>query len=387
MIRSLKKIIAKHLNKPNKPKPNSSISNVFKREHDKSVLISYITAPFTAKSFFHTNYYEATSAAKIFDELCYTVDVINYNEKIPPLDKYDVIYGFGDVFQEYFDSGFTQKKTIYYGTGMHVCHQNTATLKRVKDVFKKKGVWLTKSSRFVKNSWTHQTSLVDAIIALGNDACAKTYRQHYDGEIFSLPAPFYKTMDAHNILLNRHHGADKSYLWFGSSGLVHKGLDLCLEYFKTRADLNLHICGIDMSEVDFINTYRIELYELPNIHVHGFVNIESESFKQILLSCSFAILPSCSEGGGASVLTAIGNGALVPIITRETSISTGNEIQIHELTVTGIANAIALSEELDPVSILNLQKANLEYVLLEHNQQVYYENLKKHIMKILDVEG
>ena len=359
------------------------ISNVFKSQHKQRVLISYITIPFKSKSFVHTNYYEATTAARIFDELGYIVDVVNYENNISNLDKYDVIYGFGDVFQEYFESGTYGIKTIYYGTGMHVCHQNTATLKRVKDVYLNKGVWLAKSSRFVKNTWTHQTALVDGIIALGNDECAKTYRKHYDGEIYSLPAPFYRTMDAQDILSKRHPHANKSYLWFGSSGLVHKGLDLCLDYFKTRPDLELHICGINLLEVDFINVYKYELYELPNIHVHGFVDIESESFKEILSSCSYVILPSCSEGGCASVLTAIGNGALIPIVTRETSIATGNEILIEEFSVTGIGNAVARSEQLDLSTVIRLQKANLDYVLHEHNQTVYYQNLKSHITRIL----
>ena len=48
-----------------------------------------------------------------------------------------------------------------------------------------------------------------------------------------------------------------------------------------------------------------------------------DKFEEILLSCSFAIFPSCSEGGCPSTLTVIGNGGLIPIITKETTIETG----------------------------------------------------------------
>jgi hypothetical protein len=364
---------------------NRSIINVFSKTYNKRVLISYITLPFRYHNHSHSNNYEVTSAAKIFDELGYVVDVFNYDGKLPDLEKYDVIYGFGDVFQKYFESGLNRKKTIHYGAGMHVFYQNTNTLKRIKDVYRKKGVWLTKSSRFVPKTWTHQTSLVDGIIAVGNELCADTYRSHYEGKVYSLPAPFFKTVDEpDDIFLNRSIEANKSYLWFGNNGLVHKGLDLCLEYFSTRQDLSLHICGSIKAEKHFEQTYSKMLYELPNIHVYGFINIDSIQFKQILKKCSFVIFPSCSEGGGVSVLTAIGNGALIPLITKETSVSTGYEIVIEDFSIEYIKKAVEFSQKLQYSEILKLQKSNLSYVLKEHNQNIYYVRLKFAIQQILN---
>jgi glycosyltransferase involved in cell wall biosynthesis len=386
-MKIIKKILPKKIKKSIKDIIyERRVCNVYKKSYRKKVLISYIVSPFRKKSLSHTNFYEVTSAAKIFDELGYVVDVIYYQGKIPKLEEYDVIYGFGDVFQEYFESGLWGKKTIYYGAGMHVCHQNTATLKRVKDVYKEKGIWLAKSARYVEKNWSHQTILVDGIIALGNEECAKTYRKYYDGKIISLPAPFFKVIDADSVLKNRSRGANKSYLWFGSGGLVHKGLDLCLDFFKKRPDLTLHICGNIESEIDFLEAYKDELYQLPNILTHGFLQINSISFKEVLSLCSFVIFPSCSEGGGPAVLTSIGNGALIPIITKETSISTGNEIVIDNLSLNAISKAIEYSQNLTNESVLELQKNNLRYVLNEHNQEIYFVKLKKAIEEILSDE-
>lgn len=362
---------------------NQKVSNVFGTKHKQRVLISYITLPFRRKSLSHTNFYEVISAAKIFNELGYVVDVIHYQGRIPKLEKYHVIYGFGDVFKEYFESGLYGKRTIYYGAGMHVCHQNTATLKRVSDVFKEKGVWLTKSARYVDKAWTHQTMLVDGIISLGNEECANTYRKHYAGPVISLPAPFFKTIDAYDLLNNRDEGARKRYLWFGSGGLVHKGLDLCLDFFKNRPDLTLHICGNIESEKDFSSFYSYELYQLPNVFTHGFVKIDSLEFRDILNLCSFIIYPSCSEGGSPSVLTCIGNGALVPVITKDTSISTGNEIVIEDLNVNAIEKSINYSQTLTYAEVLELQEKNLSYVLNKHNQAVYFDKLSISIRSLL----
>lgn len=360
------------------------ITNVFKKKNTKKVLISYITQPFKRNSFGHTNFYEVTTAANIFNELNYNVDVIYYEGVFPNIDSYDVFYGFGDIFEKCFEIKSREVRSIYYGAGMHVSHQNTASLSRVKDVYKKKNKWLLKSSRVVKKTWSHQTMLVDGIIALGNYVCADSYRHHYDGKIFSVPAPFYKVLNANNILLERESNADKSFLWFGSSGLIHKGLDLCLEFFIRNKEYNLHICGDIYAESDFIDVYRKEIFGQDNIIVHGFIDISSKKFENILKLCSFAIFPSCSEGGAPSVVTVVGNGALIPIVSKSTSFSTGYEIMIDELTLSGIQRAVKIAGNMSHEEILKLQKLNLDFVLKENNQYIYKENLKKAIKEILN---
>jgi len=212
-------------------KKRNKIKNYFKTQHSKNALLSYITKPFRKGEYFtHTNYFEAMSHAKILNELGYNVDVIDYDYHGEiDFSKYDLLVGFGDAFQKYFEFSKKKVKTIYYGTGMHVCHQNHATLKRLKDVYLKKVLWLGNSTRYVEKCWTHQTYLVDAMIVLGNEVCVESYKKFYDGKIFNIPAPFYKVIDAWKLLQENNLG--KSFIWFGSSGLIHKGLDLVLDYF------------------------------------------------------------------------------------------------------------------------------------------------------------
>jgi hypothetical protein len=310
------------------------------------------------------------------------VDIINYYGAIPDLGKYDVIYGFGDVFRKYFESSHQRAKTIYYATGMHVCHQNTMTLLRGQDFYKKKKVWALDSTRFVEKTWTHQTSLVDGIIALGNKECADSYRKFFRGNVYELNAPFFKFHDAIEITRLRKQNAKNSFLWIGSSGAIHKGLDLCLDFFATRNDLFLHICGLSSSEIKFTEAYGHELRQ-PNIINHGFVDIKSNVFSDILKSCSFVIFPSCSEGGGASVLTAIGNGALIPMVSKESSISTGHEVKLEGLDVVSIRRAVSFVEALGDKQIIDLQMKNYSSVFSRNNTEEYYYNLKEYIKKII----
>lgn len=365
---------------------NQLIKNYFNKNNTKSALLSYILTPFQKDSIYHTNYFEAQSWAKILDEIGYNVDIIDYrNNKRIDLSKYDLICGFGDVFQSHFESNCHKNiKTIYYGAGMHVCHQNTISLQRVKDVYHKKYIWLAKSARFVEKTWSHQTSLVDGIIALGNNICADSYRRYYDGSVYEVPAPYYQTQDGIKIIKTRNQDSLKHYLWFGSSGLIHKGLDLVLDYFSQNNDLYLHICGPIENEPDFVCAYKNELFESKNIIVHGFIDISSNAFKKILQQCAFIIYPSCSEGGSPSTLTVIGNGGLMPIITKETSIQTGHEIWIEGFKYSDIDYAIKQSQQLTFDQTQAMQYKNYEFVTDNHSQNRYYLKLKESIQRIIN---
>lgn len=383
------KSIARHLLTPygmrviNKAKNLTRLKDVYHSGLERRVLISYIKEPFCRNSLAHTNFYEVTTAAKIFDSLGYRVDVMHYEGRVPRLDVYDAIYGFGDVFQSYFEGGGGRAKTIYYGAGMHVCHQNNASLQRVKEVHGKTGVWLCGSARYVEKNWSHQTVLVDGIIALGNEQCAQTYRKHYDGPVLACPAPFFQTVDYQQVMACRKPDAHKGYLWFGSAGLIHKGLDLCLEYFQQNSDVELHICGDIYLEPDFVEVYRKALFSCPNIHVHGFVDLQSSIFKDILSSCAFVIFPSCSEGGGASVLTVMGNGALIPVVTPASSVTADHGVIINNLTLEGLAQAVAKTKAMSSEEIAVLQNLNAAFLIENNSIQRYEGVLRSHIVSLL----
>jgi glycosyltransferase involved in cell wall biosynthesis len=270
----------------------------------------------------HTNSAEALRIAQIFDEFGYNVDVVNYNsERVLDYNKYDVVFGFGEPFVNSFYRRRRQILTIYYGTGMHIHHQNQAALKRVKEVYERKGKWMPESGRIVDKAWSIQTTLVDAIITLGNTTTAESYRKYYDGSILTMPASFYKMMDFKDVLRQKDFGDSRQhFLWFGGAGLIHKGLDLLLEVFKNNPNLHLHVCGPIDNEPEFKACFYDELYNTGNIHTYGFVGLRSEVFNNLMKTCAFVIFPSCSEGQSTSVVNVMGNGGLLPVVTKESGI-------------------------------------------------------------------
>ncbi|MBN2424927.1 MAG: glycosyltransferase [Calditrichaceae bacterium] len=362
------------------------INNYFKTKFQKHVLISYITAPFKKGiSLRHTNTNEALAMAEVFRELEFNVDVISYDDiNDINYEKYDIIIGFGEPLVNYFYQNNKRLITIYYSTGMHTCWQNTATLKRVEEVFLKKGIWILKSTRLVEKAWSIQSTLVDYIITLGNSTTIESYRKFFDRPIFNIPVTYYNFFNQQDILEGKDYkSAKRNFLWFGGDGLIHKGLDLLLEIFSESNDNVLHVCGRIDKEAEFKNAYYKELYQTSSIHTYGFVSIDSEIFQELLKKCGFIIFPSCSEGEPSSVINTMYYG-LIPIVPSTAGINVQDfGIQIKELTHSSINQAICEADSLtiDELSKRSLKTAN--YTSKQNSIDNYKLNLKSVLQRII----
>jgi len=368
------------------------IINIYNTHFKKNILISYITYPFREykKNNYirHTNYQESKIIAEIFRKEKFNVDIYDYNYS-GKLDykKYEVIFGFGDPLCKSFYNRKNNIITIYYGTGMHVCVQNTNTLKRIKEVYKKKGVWIPESGRIVEKNWGIQTTLVDAIITLGNNSVLKSYSKYYDGPIYILPVTFYDIIDnkiiENMINIKNYEKAKYNFLWFGGSGLIHKGLDLLLELFINKPHWNLHICGPVKNEKNFVKAYYNELYNYPNIHTYDKINLKSSFFKNLMNECLFVVFPSCSEGGGASVINVMANG-LIPIVTKESSVNIDDfGYSINGFDILSIENSIEIALETHKDDLRQRSFKSYIYTRKNHSKFVYKKKLEAYLRKIL----
>ena len=348
---------------------NKLVSNYFKTNHKKNVLISYVLKPFIfGPDSLHSNSVDSIEIAKAFDSLGYNVDVISYDSnRNLNYDKYDLIFGFGDPLINSFYRRNKDLITILFGTGMNVEHQNRATLDRLIDLYHRKKVWVPESCRIIERTGSIQTSLVDAMVLMGGDLVRKTFRDQYDGIIKCIEARYSLVYHYENVISNKNfEDAKFNFLWFGSSGAVHKGLDLLLEIFSKRKDINLYVCSNIKAEKRFCELYHEELFNMENIHVCGFVNVESQRFMEILGKCAFTILPSCSEGQATSVLTVMGNGGLIPLVTKQTGCYGNGVIDIQDISIESIENAIT--------EALNMSTEEIRGTSLEIGSQVVERN-------------
>lgn len=363
------------------------IINYFGTNYNQNVLITYITYPFKKGSHIrHTNSVEAIEIARVFDKLKYNVDIADYDyEGYLDYNKYELIFGFGEPLVKSFYQNNKSPIRIFYGTGRHHVHQNQDSLKRIKEVAEQKGKWLLESARLAEKTWTPATTLVDAIVTLGNEDARNSYGQFYDGDIYSLEPSIFILHDCSEIIKKKNYDeARKNFLWFGSSGMIHKGLDLLLEYFSKNRQINLHICGPLEDEPEFKKAYQKEISNMENIFVYGFVEMNTALFKSLIEKCAFVIYPTSSEGGSPSVLNVSGNGGLIPIVTKEATIDIDDfGILMEAPNISSVELAINKALKLSPVEMRHLSNKCGKAISERHSLNAFANNFKNIIQIIL----
>lgn len=163
------------------------------------MLISYTIYPFLSKKNRHTNAQESRIIASIFDSSGFNVDIAHYtNQKKIDYSIYDVIFGFGEPFENSFTENILR---IYYATGAHVCHQNYAEIKRIEEVNKKYHASLL-PKRLVPWTWSMSTSLSDVLIVIGNEWTQTTYAQYRSKPVYTVNATALINANSKNIIRN-----------------------------------------------------------------------------------------------------------------------------------------------------------------------------------------
>lgn len=360
------------------------IINLFSSSCSQRVLISYSTYHFNKKSYTsHSNYQESKVIADIFNRMGYQVDVTN-NNKITKLDlsQYDVIFGEGLPLYQALEYD-TKAIKIYYGTGSHPFHCTQSSYSRLID-FHKKNKFLAASSLRVSDArWGVAASLADAVICIGNENTKKTFLLNGSKNVHTITPTFHKREDSESIGKSRDFKTcRKTMLWFGSYGLLHKGLDLAVEAIKKNPEWTLHICGYTPTEKEFLDALSLPI----NAIVHGFIDVYSDEFKALASECCFVLLPSCSEGTATAVITAIGNGAMLPIVTKECGYDVNTEGFIIELSVESIESEL---KKINKMSVQELKELSLQgqhAAIKKYTLENFKLQMEANIRAVLDTE-
>jgi glycosyltransferase involved in cell wall biosynthesis len=281
------------------------------------VVISYLTWPFengitSEKMRGHTNAGEVLVMAEIFRGLGFRVEVCDWDDEVysPPRDAKVAIDIHGNLERWVLPDECLK---VLHATGAHPTFQNQAESTRLQAVSKRRGVVLM-PRRTSKPS--RGAEVADHIVVLGNEFTGQTFR--YAGKPITR-IPISSAYQFHFLEKRDYSTACRRFLWIGSYGMVHKGLDLVLEAFEQMPELELTVCGRPEKEGDFYRLYEKELKHTPNIHFHGWVDMDSESFHEIARTHVSVVYPSCSEGGGGSVIHCLHAG-MIPVCTSEASV-------------------------------------------------------------------
>jgi len=281
-------------------------------------LLSYLVAPyFLAEDSLptdHTHHWESREIGRILASLGYHVDVISYHNRwFRPKAPYDVIIDVRRNLERLAECLTPGGKAIMHSDTARTLSLVTAEHRRLLALQQRRGVTLEPRRYELPNRGIEHAH---AGTVLGNDVTLDTYR--------SAGKPLYPIPVASTV--SWPFPADKDFdrvrrrfLWLGSDGMVHKGLDRVLEVFAANPGLHLSVCGPVEAETDFVDAYRTELFDTPNITLHGFVDVGSPAFKRIAGDVVALVYPSSSEGCAGAVVTSLHAG-LIPVVSRQSGV-------------------------------------------------------------------
>jgi hypothetical protein len=338
--------------------PYSFIQNInlnIENKLQKKVLISYITDPFNKNiegKIFHTNQKEAIQILYVFIKNNYAVDICHCLEEIalPEIaqKKYDLIFGFGKPFLEACIANKNAFKIIYCTEAYpdFVKKQEQSRLNYYHERYGKK----INVSRHGKFYLPEQFTYANYLLFKGNKVTEASFPElpGIKKKVPIAPAPF---VNLKYVYRERAIATTKNqFIWFGSFGAVHKGLDILVDVFAKHSEWKLIVCGLWKSEIEILPQLT------PNIIIKGFMDTNSDEFIEMVDSSSFVVLSTCSEGMSSGVLTCMSHG-LIPIVSKESGIDLTDEgLYFDDYKLPSIENKLIEWSNKEDEALLQLHK-------------------------------
>ncbi len=349
-------------------------------KEQKKCLISYITINFhynlEKQQVPSTNILEVNQIIKAFIDLNYSIDIVdcldeNAFEKLED-KKYDVIFGFGEVFHK-MTAKHPDAKKILYVTEHHPDFSRIKETERVEYFFERhrKKVKLSRSDKYYKNSYFNY---IDDAIILGE---LFPYASS-DFNIHSLnPTGFFNPN--YRYTDRNLESSKNNFLWFGSDGAIHKGLDLLIDIFSKRDDINLHICGLHTKD-----RKNFKNFKRKNIYDYGRIDVQGDQFLELVNKCSFVLLPSCAEGMSTSVLTCMRH-SMIPIVMRDTGFNKLEDMVflLDDYKLAYLEKKLEKIRQTDNDTIHEIHKKIYSFANKEFTLEKFSSNFAKIMIKIL----
>lgn len=347
-------------------------------------ILYYLTDPWlypkSRDTHYHTNRWECAVIAETFVEAGYSVEVVDYLAKYHrPRRDCSFVIDTEHSLEAIADQLSGSCTKIYHAPTTHWLHWNRAELRRLHLIQQRRGVALLPRRQLPPN---RGIELADLCTYVGNSFTGDTYR--FAGKpLHRIPI---STVTTEERLPSRDIARiRKRFLWFGSVGVVHKGLDLVLEAFARMPDLELSIAGAIHLDTDFVKAYDQELNHTRNIRNLGWIDATSPDFHRIMSEHIGVVYPSCAEGGAGSVICCMHSG-VIPVVTTEASIDSEDfGFRIESATPDAVMAAVRSLCDLSDAALLERSRASWEHVRRVHSRAHFlatYRDFARRILKL-----
>ncbi|MDF5724225.1 MAG: glycosyltransferase [Rhizonema sp. PD37] len=326
--------------------------------------------------------WECLLIAQTFLDLGYNVDVIQFhNDKFVPQKNYDFFIDIRDRLETLSPLLNEDCVKILHVDIAHMMFRNVAECRRLLELQQRKGVTLRPQRYEVPNLGIEYA---DCATVLGNDFTIGTFK-YANKPMYPIPISSSYTYPWHDD--KDFEVVRKRFIWIGSGALVLKGLDLVLDAFAQMPEYHLTVCGPISSNKPFEEVFYKELYQTPNIHTYGWIDLSSPDFMEIAKNSLGLVYPSACEGQAGAVITCLQAG-LIPIISYESganvhdfgAILKNSSIEEIKATVKGISSL--------PVEELKMMAHKAwEYARANHTKEKFAEAYRNAVMQIIQKYG
>lgn len=353
----------------------------------KRVLICYVPIPnYDFSEIIHAAYAHINQIIHTFIEMgycidvCFANDVQQYNRLSKK--KYDIVFGFGDAFKQACKDNTRALKISFIMEN----HPDAVAAKYQErlDYFHKRHPNISTKTSFPRTGYfdTEQFRFSDVGILMSSRYNALNFKEFSNkglylinsNSIFNKEFLFERNINTQCIASSRNN-----FLWFGSNGLIHKGLDIVIDAFKQMPELTLNCYGIGKFEYALFDKIKA-----PNILNCHRVNVSSSAFiSSVVMRHNFMILDSCSEGMSTAVSTCMAHG-IIPIISKECGFNEAScIIQLEDNSVNGVIEAIRHTFEMTDDMILAMREECYNYARRNFSLECFDKQFKKELKEIL----
>ncbi|MEZ5312520.1 MAG: glycosyltransferase [Thermoanaerobaculia bacterium] len=327
----------------------------------------------------HTHFWESRRMVENLTELGFVVDAIHWtNSEFAPRTPYDLVIDVRLQLERLAPLVPDRAVRILHAETGHWRFYNAAQERRRRELAERRGIDLAPYKTIAPN---RAAESAQAITILGNRATQETYdfasRPMYPVPIsqpFLYPFPDGKEFEQ----------ARRRFVWFGSGGLLHKGLDRVLEVFAGLPDLELTVLGPIDREPEFERAFRRELYGAPNIRTRGWIDVAGRDFLEIARTHAALVYPSCSEGQNGGTVTCMHAG-LIPVVSRESGVDVDSDtgFVLETSTLDEIrARVVAISRS-SPEALEALSRRSWSWVRQHHTRERFTDVHRAAIRTIL----
>lgn len=356
-------------------------NSTFNHNHNK-ILFSYdlSTVMVPSKDWGTLGHTHAPEFASILWNLTnsgFIVDVMHYlNTPQMICTDYDFIMGLGPSFRKASKVN-PRAQRILYLTEKVPSFSNAKEIERIEYLQKRHGISIPMERKGV-NYLDEDFINLKAIIGIG----IEKDRQYLP----KVPTWFITPTGILNYnfcLEDRNvNESKKHFLWFGSRGVVHKGLDLLYDVFEKHPELTLHVCGASENSLRLIAPFKPK-----NVFIHGFIKVQSDEFLSLANKCAFDLFPSCSEEVATSVLTCMNHG-IIPIVTDECSIEAAGTVAgetLKDFTVETIDEAVTRWSNSENDFLFKQMQNTMEYARDNYKIEHFDNRMKKIINELKQI--